>query len=293
MHLTSFDDPTGAAVGEGAHAVLAPSQKNLFLKNRHALEASHEAALAEYETAWIEGLLSPFHGGATSVMSFGAFQNQLDRNLAAAAAADSPGARFLAQEANHSQFKLLVEQFAVDGLTEAQSFLAIVPRLPLTVQMPIMRILIDEFGCGNIDFMHSRLYQNILLELGSSIELADFIADTAEEVYEFVNIFHWMTKRAAQVEYFLGALAWFEAVVPTFFNPYMDACMRLGIKQHAYYSEHIHIDFYHARSALVALRELEKHQSVDYRLAWLGVQAVEDVTNRAFDAAVARAHIHS
>jgi hypothetical protein len=84
----------------------------------------------------------------------------------------------------------------------------------------------------------------------------------------------------------MGALSWFEGVVPIFFKPYVEACERLGIAAHRYFSEHIHIDVYHAQSALLAIREAAKSQPMDYTKVWLGAQLAQSVAGKAFDAAV-------
>lgn len=262
------------------------SQRELFLANRVPLHPRSYDDLFSFESPWMTGLLKPFNDATEPVGSFEDFKTLLTRVIQQEAEEPPQSAVFLAQGMTREQFKMLVEQFAVDGLTEAQAFPAIIPRLPMRAQMPIQRILIDEFGCGNIDQMHTNLYCQLLEELGSPVDLNYFVAIAVDPVFEFVNIFHWMTKRSPDVEYFLGALSWFEGVVPVFFKPYVDACGRLGIAAHRYFSEHIHIDEYHAQSALLAIREAAKAGPIDYTKVWLGAQLAQSVAGRAFDAAV-------
>jgi len=262
------------------------SQRDLFLANRVPLGPRTYADLISFESSWMEQLLTNLAAKTKPVSAFEEFRELLNQLIQMEADDTPASAVFLAQEMDREQFKMLVEQFAVDGLTEAQAFPAIIPRLPIRAQMPIQRILIDEFGCGNLDQMHTNLYCQLLEELGSPLELAYFVNIALDPVFEFVNIFHWMTKRAPDVEYFLGALSWFEGVVPIFFKPYVDACERLGISAHRYFSEHIHIDVYHAQSALQAIRETARSASVDYGKVWLGAQLSQFVAGRAFDAAV-------
>jgi hypothetical protein len=267
------------------------NQKALFRYNRKTgLDGRQYADLIRYEEAWIKSLLQPLADCLEPIDSFQAFRERIHAMVERQAESLPPSALFLAHDADRAQFKILVDQFAIDGLTEAQAFLPILPRLPFPVQMPIMRVLIDEFGCGNLERMHSHLYSLLLQELGSPTDLDRFVTDARDEVCEFVNVFHWMSKRAPYVEYFLGALTWFESVVPAFFAPYVQACDRLDIAAHHYFSEHIHIDVFHAQSALLACREGEKHiDSFDYGRALLGAQLIEAITERAFDAAVAAA----
>jgi hypothetical protein len=262
------------------------SQRDLFAVNRVPVGPRSYEALVSFESAWMDKLLTPLTEETAGLHSFEQFKDLLDRLIRKEADDTPPSAAYLAQEMDREQFKMLVEQFAIDGLTEAQAFPAIIPRLPIRAQMPIQRILIDEFGCGNLDQMHTNLYCQLLEELGSPIHLDYFVQLAIDPVFEFVNIFHWMTKRAPDVEYFLGALSWFEGVVPIFFKPYVDACERLGIAAHRYFSEHIHIDQYHAQSALLAIREAAKSEPIDYKEVWIGAQLAQSVAGRAFDAAV-------
>ena len=265
---------------------LVKSQRGLFLANRVPLGPRSYEDLISFESGWMEGLLTPLTDETKPLSSFEEFKDLLTQLIRKEAANSPPSAAFLAQEMDREQFKMLVEQFAVDGLTEAQAFPAIIPRLPIRAQMPIQRILIDEFGCGNLDQMHTNLYCQLLEELGSPLDLKYFVNIAIDPVFEFVNIFHWMTKRSPDVEYFLGALSWFEGVVPIFFKPYVDACDRLGIAAHRYFSEHIHIDVYHAQSALLAIREAEKSMPIDYTKVWMGAQLAQAIAGQAFDAAV-------
>ncbi|MFL9883166.1 iron-containing redox enzyme family protein [Paraburkholderia agricolaris] len=273
-------------------AQCAMSQRLLFEHHGAAFEPTRVIAFTAYESCWVEKLVASLPP-APSIRSFNDFQRTLRALIEYDAARPSPSERFLEQEASREQFKMIVDQFAVDGLTEAQAFLAILPRLPLRAQAAVQRILIDEFGCGNVDMMHTQLYCNLLQELGSPIDLDAFVASALDPVFEFVNIFHWMTKRAAQVDYFLGALAWFEGVVPSLFGPYLAACKRLGIRAHQYYSEHVHIDVFHARSALLAMTETARAMPFDYQQAWTGVRLAHATAGRAFEAAVSLARDHA
>src|SRR5205085_6547799 len=147
------------------------SQRDLFLANRVPLGARSYEDLISFESGWMKGLLTPLTDETKPLYSFEEFKDLLTQLIQKEAADSPPSAAFLAHEMDREQFKMLVEQFAVDGLTEAQAFPAIIPRLPIRAQMPIQRILIDEFGCGNLDQMHTNLYCQLLEELGSPLDL--------------------------------------------------------------------------------------------------------------------------
>lgn len=267
---------------------LVRDQRSLFLANRQPLDPAAYAALWHFESDWIEQQWRNLPA-ADPVTSFDGLKAGIAALCVTDPATQPPSVGFLADQANRAQFACMVEHFALDGLTEAQSFMPILPRLPYAAQMPLMRIFIDEFGCGNLQRMHSQLYCHLLEELGASTAVEAYLARGLDPVFEFVNVFHWMTKRSTRVEYFLGALAWFESVVPSYFAPWVTACDRLGILNHAYFSEHIHIDPYHAQSALLACREAARSMPFDYDLAWAGARLVAQITDRAFEAVVAQA----
>ena len=84
----------------------------------------------------------------------------------------------------------------------------------------------------------------------------------------------------------MGALAYTEAAVPRAFRVFERDCTRLGVRASTYFTEHIHIDEYHARDALLALRALDAEQGVDFRKAWIGVQMVRNIGRAAFHTAV-------
>ncbi len=268
---------------------MVDDQRSLFLANRQPLDPAGYAALWHFEEKWLHQQMGQMSAAEPQVNDFDCLQSGIAALCERSAAEVPPSVHFLAEQANRAQFACMVRDFALDGLTEAQSFLAIVPRLPYEAQMPLIRILNDEFGRGDLQRMHSHLYRRLLDELGAPVALEPYLADGLDPVFEFVNLFHWMTKRATRVEYFLGALAWFESVVPIYFAPWMRACERLGIVNHDYFSEHIHIDPYHAQAALLACRETARCMPFDYALAWQGVRLAAQITDRAFEAVVARA----
>jgi nitrite reductase/ring-hydroxylating ferredoxin subunit len=259
--------------------------RSLFLLNRSVLNAESYEKLLEIETTWISKLFQLINPSESVFQSRSNFLEAFDQLLLSERNAPSSTSDYVSSEATLSQFKIIIQEFAVDGLTEAQSFLPIIPRLPLTAQMPVLRILIDEFGCGNLDQSHSKLYVNLLSELGMSTDVNSYLDELNPESYDFLNIFYWLTQRAASVEYFLGALAYLESMVPHTFRCFAVACQRLSIMNSNYYTEHIHIDSFHAKDALRALQEVESAENLCYSKVWQGVQIASLVTAQAFEAA--------
>jgi pyrroloquinoline quinone (PQQ) biosynthesis protein C len=219
--------------------------------------------------------------------SFAEFLRRLDGAVRAVA---RPGAEaeFLAGGVSLGQFRGVVAEYAPDGLTEASAMCHALPRLPARAQMPLARILIDEYGCGNLGRAHSQLYRRLLEELGMDTRLEAYLGTATTASLAAVNIWHWMARRAPAVELYLGALAYVEAAIPAAFRPFAAACARLGVAQHGYFTEHIHIDTYHANDARRILAALGRARPVEHGQAWAGVTLARRLARRAFRTAMAR-----
>ena len=155
--------------------------------------------------------------------------------------------------------------------------------------MALMRVMVDEFGCGDADQAHSQLYRNLLAELEMPEDVESYLDTTNDESYAFVNGFYWMAARAPHLEYFLGALGYLEASIPFAFRCWAEACDRLGIVNSRYYTEHMHIDEFHMKEMQTAIRELEAARGLDCRRLWTGIQLASTILSEAFEAAVAKA----
>ncbi|MCG6969502.1 MAG: iron-containing redox enzyme family protein [Gammaproteobacteria bacterium] len=266
------------------------TQKILFQYNRDAVRFPmlRNQGVLEFEQDWIQCRLNDV-GGAIPPFSWVQFQQKFTELVEYEKDLDSSSADYVAEKMSIDEFRILVQEFAVDGLTEAQVFYYILPRLPLEAQMPMLRIMIDEFGSGNIRFAHTSLYVELLQELSMPTDYQFYIDHIADSSYEFVNLFYWLTLRADDPSYFCGALTYLETIIPMAFECYVQCCNRLNIQAHAYYSEHQHIDFYHAQDGMRILKALNAHQALDYKKAWQGVELASHITNQAFEGAVVKA----
>lgn len=172
------------------------------------------------------------------------------------------GDLFIANEANLEQFKEIVSQFAVDGMIESQSLLAIIPRLPGRSRMAVLRVLVD---------------------------LEHHVARAEDGVLAFVGLFYWLAARAPEPDYFLGAYSYFESSVLYAFRSFAAASKRLGVRHDRYYTEHLYIDAFHSKQMQAAIRDLDVERGVDLRKVWTGVELTSAIVAEAVDAAVASA----
>jgi hypothetical protein len=263
--------------------------KELFLYNRAVLDLPSLARTLEIEREWVAPRALAFEAEASGMRTSGDIAQALSGLLERERSAPSDAATFLAQRATRHQFSVVVGEFALDGLTEAQSFFPVLQRVPPKAQMALMRVFIDELGCGNIEQSHSQLYRQLLAELDMPLDLQAYVDTASDEIFAFVNLFYWLAQRAPRADYFLGALAYLEASVPTAFGCFAEACSRLGIAGDRYYTEHMHIDAFHSRELLTAIREVEAATGLDCAKVWAGVRLGSSILDEAFEAAVRKA----
>ncbi|MFJ9433067.1 iron-containing redox enzyme family protein [Streptomyces sp. NPDC101490] len=281
--------PVAVPVPVAAHSITAPpatAQRELHALYRRVPHLGDYGSMTAIEERWILPKARAYEASAPRFGSAGELLQALKEFLAEEEAALPESATFLAERATLDQFKLVVRQFALDGLTESESLLPVVPRLPYRSAMAVFRVLIDELGCGNEEKAHSQLYRDLLTELDLSLRLDDYLDETTPECFAYVNMFHWLASRAPSPQYFLGAYAYFETSVLYAFQSYARAARRLGIVHDAYYTEHLYIDSYHSGHMRTAIRSLEEP---DLAKIWAGVRLASDIVGAANEAAVARA----
>ncbi|KAA2258722.1 iron-containing redox enzyme family protein [Solihabitans fulvus] len=264
-------------------------QVRLFRLNRSVPDADGYREILELEEKLFLGRAKEIEAAAPKFGSRGELIKALGEFLATEQAAPSDSDRYLAEETSLAEFKEVVAQFAVDGLIESQSLLAVIPRLPARSRMAVFRVLIDEFGCGNDDQEHAKLYRNLLAELDMPTDLDSYVERATDGVLAFVNLFYWLAARAPAPDYFLGAYSYFESSVLYAFRSFEAASKRLGIGSGQYYSEHLYIDAFHSKQMQTAIRELDTERGVDYAKVWAGIELTSAIVAEAVDAAVARA----
>ena len=278
----------GSAVGhhlEGVQPVTEQWRRRLFESNAH-IETSYDEKVLDQEATWAADLIRETQVEGHTVRTFGEFRTRLAESLAEDSQT-SPDSHFVEHQVGLEAFAAIVGQYAVDGLTEAQAMFYAVPRLACSAaQMPVVRVLIDEMGCGNPRAAHSQLYRDLLGELGLPHEIGPHLEIARPELLDFVNVFHWMARRAPRIDFYLGALAYTEAAIPAAYATFAVACSRLGVSHDAYFLEHIHIDEFHARDALGAVRLMARDSGAEYSDFWTGVSLARLVGHRAFRAAV-------
>jgi Iron-containing redox enzyme len=263
--------------------------RRLFELNRSVPTAERYNEIEAIEAQWLTPLIAEETARAPRLTSVQELAQLIEDSICDDYEAGREGAHFLTNDATRDQFRVVVAEYAVDGLTEAQNLFPAIPRLPIRAQMAVMRVLIDEFGCGNLQRAHSELYIDLLHELDLPTDLESHLPSVSAETLAFVNAFFWLASRAPDIEYFLGALGYFEAYVPTGFSCFDAACRRLGIEHGLYYSEHIHIDEFHKQELQVAMHELNRAGGCDFSKVWVGMALLRRVLGASFEVATNKA----
>jgi len=269
------------------------SQRRLYQLNRSVPDAAGYAERIAIEQDWVVARAARFEAAAPSFRSRRELLAALDELLGAEEKAyPSQLERFLAEEATLAEFRSVVAEFAVDGLVESHSHLAILPRLPGRARRQVFRVIVDELGGGNEELEHARLYERLAIELGLPTAVEAYMDVAGPECFAYVNLFHWLAARAPAPEYFLGAYAYFESSVLYGYRCYAAATERLGIAERGYYLEHLYIDSFHNKQMRAAIRALEEDRPLDLAKAWAGIQLTSEIVAEATAAAIGRARDH-
>ncbi|MFE2923612.1 iron-containing redox enzyme family protein [Streptomyces goshikiensis] len=250
--------------------------------------AEYEETL-RMEERWINPIAEGYRRSAPRFASHTELLRELSAFLSREGMAASDDHRFLAEEATLDQFKVVVAEFAKDGLTESLNLLPVVPRLPYRAGMAVFRVLIDELGCGNDDMAHSELYRELLRELEMPTDAEAYREGYSPQSHAYVNMFHWLASRAPSPEYFLGGYAYFEASVLYGFRSFAQAARRLGLVSGKYYTEHLYIDTYHSKHMRVAIRETAAERGIDLAKVWAGVELTSAIVGDATETAISLA----
>src|SRR5688500_14114483 len=100
--------------------------KRLFLHNRSIPDVAGYMEILDIERRWIVPRAHAAEAAAPPLASRQDVVDAMNELLAAEKHSPAPSVEFLAKEATLDQFKVIVSEFAVDGLTEAQSFFPVV-----------------------------------------------------------------------------------------------------------------------------------------------------------------------
>ena len=173
----------------------------------------------------------------------------LSRRLVALAEEDrTPSlSRFLMRRATLDQFREFVIHRSIYTLKEADPHSFAIPRLAGASKAALVEIQGDEYGGGDFEQMHARLFENTMCALGLDATYGaylDRVPGTTLSTVNLVSMFglHRRMRGAA-----MGHLALFELTSAVPNRRYGNALRRLGLGEAAthYYDEHVEADSVH------------------------------------------------
>ena len=221
--------------------------------NRGALSPEAAGRISALEHAWITSLLEEASAEAASVDSVESLESWICEQV------EDERSSFERQvltvdRVTRAHYEIVLREVAPHGLTECEGYWNIIPRLPFEAQMPIIRSLLDEFGCGNPKRAHATLYRTQLADARMATELSGYLSECSAAAWQFVLLPYWMTVRAPGPGYFLGYFCQMETV-GTFGARYFSRVCRSLAMSSVYWDEHVHIDGqFHGKEALRAVR---------------------------------------
>ena len=162
-------------------------------------------------------------------------------------------AGFYRERATLEQMKEVVAQRSLFFLSEPDPWAMVIPTLRGEAKAGLLDVLLDEYGWGRLDHMHSTVYEELMgaLELDTTF---DAYADRAAWQYLASLNYQWMAARHRRLcRRMYGYIYLVEADSPDSMREYLAAWQRLGIDDERvtkFYDLHVTADEGHAQVAL-------------------------------------------
>ena len=181
-------------------------------------------------------------------------------------------AAFVRRSATSDQALELLRHRSIYHLEESDSTMWVMPRIGRRAQTALMELEYDEYGHGDADLHHSRLFADGLTDIGLDSDHGSYIDEAPVEILRQNNAMslfglHRRLRGAA-----LGHLAAFEITSSIPSRMISQGLQRLGLDgpMSRYYDEHVEADAVHeqlaTRSICAALVEEEPHLRDDVLL---------------------------
>lgn len=205
---------------------------------------------------------------------------------ALAAGGPSELATFLELDASASQFAEFLIQRSAYHLKEADPHSWAIPRLEPRAKAALVEIQSDEYGGGDPDWMHSRLFARMMTALGLDPSYGAYVDRVSAPTLATVNLMSLLGLHRRWRGAIVGHLALFEMTSVQPNRSYGNGLRRLGFDQDAtrFFDEHVEADSVHEAVALDMVRALVAEEPGLARGAVFGARALDLVESRAGDA---------
>jgi hypothetical protein len=159
--------------------------------------------------------------------------------------------RHLEMEAGIDEFREFVVHRSFYQLKESDPHSWAIPRLDGAAKTALLEVQADEYGGGQVERMHSRLFAKTMRALGLSDRENAYLAQAPGETLATVNLMSATGLRRARRGAIVGHLAMFEMTSALPNRRYGSCLRRLGFDSEAtdFYDEHVEADAVHENIA--------------------------------------------
>ena len=172
------------------------------------------------------------------------------------AADDGPSlADHVRRHADADQVLEMLRQRSVYQLKESDPTTWVVPRLPARAKAALMELQFDEYGNGDPNRLHARLFARGMDDVGLRSEYGAYVDDALPETLELNNAMSMFGLQRRLRGAAMGHLAAFEMTSSLPARKIAQGLARLGMEgpMTAYYDEHVEADAVHEILALRAI----------------------------------------
>jgi hypothetical protein len=162
-----------------------------------------------------------------------------------------PLARFIETQASLEQFREFVIQRSAYQLKEADPHTFAIPRIAGPAKAAMVEVQADEYGGGDPERMHSRLFANTMEALGLDPAYGAYVDRLPATTLATVNLISLFSLRRRWRGALVGHLAGFEITSAEPNRRYANGLRRLGFEGRAteFYDEHVEADSVHENIA--------------------------------------------
>ena len=175
-----------------------------------------------------------------------------DRIFALAAEDDGPSlSRYIAQQATLEQFREFVIHRSAYQLKEADPHTFAIPRIDGAPKAAMVEVQADEYGGGDPERMHSRLFASTMEALGLDSAYGAYLGELPAATLATGNLITVFALRRRWRGALVGHLACFEITSPEPNRRYANGLRRLGYGAEAteFFDEHVEADSVHENIA--------------------------------------------
>ncbi|HEY3864536.1 MAG TPA: iron-containing redox enzyme family protein [Solirubrobacteraceae bacterium] len=160
---------------------------------------------------------------------------------------------FYREKATLEQLREVVAQRSLFFLKEPDPWAMVIPSLRGAAKAGLIDLILDEYGWGRHDQMHSTVYAKLMEKLGLSTGYDDYFDQTSWQLLAGLNYQAMLARQRRLCRRMYGYIYLVEADSPSSMRNYLEAYARAGVEDPEillFYQLHIDADVGHADVAL-------------------------------------------